>query len=296
MSLFLNIFAPYIQLIRIHNWVKNILIFLPILSSHNFSYGYLQNTIFIFFVFSISASSMYIINDYFDYNKDLLNKAKKKRPIASGKISKNTALIFFLILQLIVITISILNDQSILLIYLFAYNLIVLFYTLVIKNLKYLDVTTLASLFLYRVFLGAEFNNLDLSIWIINFVFFLFLGLGFLKRFSELNSVYVDKKNFYMIRPYGDQDKEKLSWIIILCFSISTILLINYFALEKLSILYEHKTFLYLIPPLFFIYCLLLYEKMISSQFVEDPINFCIKQKSSWIFLTISFVIFFLSM
>ena len=99
-----------------------------------------------------------------------------------------------------------------------------------------------------------------------------------------------------MIRPYGDQDKEKLSWIIILCFSISTILLINYFALEKLSILYEHKTFLYLIPPLFFIYCLLLYEKMISSQFVEDPINFCIKQKSSWIFLTISFVIFFLSM
>ena len=78
----------------------------------------------------------------------------------------------------------------------FAYNLIVLFYTLVIKNLKYLDVTTLASLFLYRVFLGAEFNNLDLSIWIINFVFFLFLGLGFLKRFSELNSVYVDKKKF----------------------------------------------------------------------------------------------------
>ena len=70
-------------------------------------------------------------------------------------------------------------------------------------------------------------------------------------------------------------------------FSISTILLINYFALEKLSILYEHKNFLYLIPPLFFIYCLLLYEKMISSQFVEDPINYCLKLKSSWIFMLI---------
>ena len=111
MNILFNIFLPYIQILRINNWTKNILIFLPIFSSHNFSGDYFLNTLFIFIIFSISASSMYILNDYFDYEKDLLNNSKKKRPIASGKISKKNALVLFSFLQLLLIITLILVDN-----------------------------------------------------------------------------------------------------------------------------------------------------------------------------------------
>ena len=162
-----------------------------------------------------------------------------------------------------------------------------LIYTLKIKNFKFFDVSTLAVLFLYRVFIGAEFNDLELSIWIINFIFFLFLGLGLLKRYAELNSKFVNKKNFYKIRPYKILDKEKISLLSILCIAISTILLTIYFSTDKISELYKNKESLYIIPPLFFIYFLLIYDKMTANQFVEDPINYCLKLKSSWIFMLI---------
>ena len=251
MNILFNIFLPYIQILRINNWTKNILIFLPIFSSHNFSGDYFLNTLFIFIIFSISASSMYILNDYFDYEKDLLNNSKKKRPIASGKISKKNALFLFSFLQLLLIITLILVDNFKLLLFITFYNFVVLIYTLKIKNFKFFDVSTLAVLFLYRVFIGAEFNDLELSIWIINFIFFLFLGLGLLKRYAELNSKFVNKKNFYKIRPYKILDKEKISLLSILCIAISTILLTIYFSTDKISELYKNKESLYIIPPYF---------------------------------------------
>ena len=287
MNIPFNIILPYIQILRINNWTKNLLIFLPIFSAHNFSNDFFFNTLFIFIIFSMSASSMYILNDYFDYEKDLLNNSKKKRPIASGKISKKNALVFFSFLQLLLLITLILSDNFKLLFFITLYNFIVLIYTLKIKNFKFFDVSTLAVLFLYRVFIGAEFNDLELSIWIINFIFFLFLGLVLLKRYAELNSKFINEKNFYKIRPYNISDKEKISLLSILCIAISTILLTIYFSSDRISELYKNKEFLYMIPPLFFTYCLLVYEEMTKNQFVEDPINYCLKLKSSWIFMII---------
>lgn len=287
MYLFFNIFVPYIQILRINNWTKNFLIFLPIFSSHNFSFDSLLNTLFIFIIFSIAASSMYIINDYFDYEKDLLNHSKKKRPIASGEISKRNALILFALLQIFLLTTLILADSLEFFLFIILYNLIVLIYTLYIKSFKYFDVTIIAILFLYRVFIGAKLNNLELSIWIVNFIFFLFFGLGLLKRYAELNSNFVDKKNLHKIRPYNLMDKENIGWLSILCLSISTILLTIYFSTDKISELYENKGILYIIPPIFFTYCLLIFDKMTINKSVEDPINYCIKLKTSWIFVLI---------
>ena len=123
---------------------------------------------------------MYIINDYFDYEKDLLNNSKKKT-IASGEISKRNALILFFVLQIFLLITLILVDSLKFLLFIIFYNSIVLIYTLFIKNYKFFDVITIAILFLYRVFIGATLNDLELSIWIVNFIFFLFLGLGFKK-------------------------------------------------------------------------------------------------------------------
>ena len=239
---------------------------------------------------------MYIINDYFDYEKDLLNHSKKKRPIASGEISKRNALILFTLLQTFLLTTLIVADSFNFLMFIIVYNFIVLTYTLYIKNFKFFDVITISILFLYRVFIGAKLNDLELSIWIVNFIFFLFLGLGLLKRYAELNSNFVEKKNLYKIRPYTLIDKEKIGWLSILCISISTVLLTIYFSTDKISELYENKSFLYIIPPIFFAYCLLIFDKMTINKSVEDPINYCIKQKTSWIFILIILTVVCLAM
>ena len=83
---------------------------------------------------------MYIINDYLDFEKDLLNNSKKKRPIASGKISKNNALFFFLLLQFFLFFILLISNNIKLLYLLLIYNIAVLAYTIKFKRIKYVDV------------------------------------------------------------------------------------------------------------------------------------------------------------
>ena len=286
---------PYFQIMRFNNWVKNILIFLPLLSSHNLETQYLINTIFIFFMFSLTASSMYIINDYFDYEKDLLNEAKKKRPIASGKISKINGLILFFLIQIFLLTILVLSDNLKLLAFLMFYNLMVYFYTIKFKFIKFLDVFILGLLFVYRVYIGAEFNSLEASIWIINFTFFFFVGLAFLKRHAELNSTFIEKKNLSKLRPYKKKDKQKISLFSFICITIATILLINYFSTSKIKLLYQNTIYLYAIPPVFFTYCFILFDKLIINKSIEDPINYCLKLKSSWIFFIFILILLILA-
>lgn len=291
----LNFFYPYLKIMRLNNWVKNILVFLPLLSSHSFEISYWNNSLLIFFVFSLYASSMYILNDFFDYEKDLLNSSKKKRPLTSGELSKKNALVFFFFIQLLVSSYLIFIQMEKLLLFCMIYNITSFLYSIKFKKFKFFDVFILGSFFVYRVFIGAEFNNLETSVWIVNFVFFLFVGLAFLKRFSELNSPFIKKSNLLKVRPYSEADKNYIIIYSLICFAISTILLINYFSLEKMSTLYVNRSVLYYIPPLYFIYCLILFNKIINNKLIDDPINYCLKLKSSWFFMIIIVGIIILS-
>ena len=238
---------------------------------------------------------MYIINDYLDFEKDLLNNSKKKRPIASGKISKINALFFFLLLQFFLFFILLISNNIKLLYLLLIYNIAVLAYTIKFKRIKYVDVFFLGLFFVYRVFIGAEHNGLDISIWIVNFIFFLFTGLAFLKRYAEINSDFVSEKNMLKVRPYQSSDRSNTSFLSLISISISIILLVIYFSTEKIEFLYKNTYFLYIIPPVFFTYTLLLYDKIVTARVVEDPINYCIKLKSTWFFMILIILLVFLA-
>ena len=189
------------------------------------------------------------------FEKDLLNNSKKKRPIASGKISKNNALFFFLIVTIFFIFILLISNNIKLLYLLLIYNIAVLAYTIKFKRIKYVDVFFLGLFFVYRVFIGAEHNGLDIiSIWIVNFIFFLFTGLAFLKRYAEINSDFVSEKNMLRVRPYQSSDRSNTSFLSLISISISIILLVIYFSTEKIEFLYKNTYFLYIIPPVFFTY------------------------------------------
>ena len=178
----------YLKLMRIKHYLKNLLIFLPLIFS--MSFNNIENNIntFIgFILFSFVCSIVYIINDLGDMEKDKKHPKKCKRPLASGEVSKKEAYVLLIVLATIVVIGNILINTNIysiiiLLIYLFL-NIL---YSKILKNIPLIDVICLVIGFVLRVVYGASIINVEVSNWlyltIISFSFYLALG----KRRNEL--------------------------------------------------------------------------------------------------------------
>jgi len=179
----------YFQLLRIPHWIKNLFVFVPLLFSlHLFEAGYFLSSIKAFLSFSIASSFIYIINDIIDIDADAIHPQKKMRPLPSGKISKNhawiIALVFFVII-IFLITISSLEFN----LFIIAFILLNVFYSLYLKHIVILDVFSIAAGFTLRVLGGAVIISVPVSSWLILTTMFISLFLGVMKRHSELVQV-----------------------------------------------------------------------------------------------------------
>jgi len=176
-----------IKLFRIHQWVKNLFVFLPaFFSGRLLEASIFNNSLIAFFLFSFTASIIYVINDYSDIEKDKLHPEKKLRPLASGAISKHTALLL-LIPMIAVVVIGaylFLNMQAT--VVLGAYFLMNLSYTFYLKNIPIVDVTTIALGFVFRVLFGGFVATILVSKWALLLTFSLALILALGKRRGEL--------------------------------------------------------------------------------------------------------------
>lgn len=181
----------YIKLLRVKHYVKNFLIFMPLFFSGLFLDRKLCTiNIIAFFTFSFLSSSIYIINDIRDVEKDRLHEVKKKRPIASGEISITKAMMIALFLLVISFALNFtifcnFDLKSILC--LLTYFIINLLYSFGMKNKPIIDVIILSAGFLLRVIYGGIVGNVIVSNWLYLTVlaFSLYMGLG--KRRNELN-------------------------------------------------------------------------------------------------------------
>jgi len=173
-------------LLRIDNWLKNVLIFFPyFLSSGPYSLNEIWNLIIVFILFSVFVSSTYIINDLIDLESDKAHPIKKNRPIANGQISKKNAIIIASLLFIISNTITIYIQQN-LFVYLFTYFVITLCYSIKLKYLKYFDIFSISVLFCVRLLLGGAVVQLEITNWLLFFIFFTSLGLVSGKKISIL--------------------------------------------------------------------------------------------------------------
>ncbi len=177
----------YLSLIRMKQWVKNAFVFLPLFFSGNlFNVDLLIRSFYGFLIFSFVASSIYIINDYVDIEKDKMHPDKKNRPLASGVISKSNAIKLFIVLCII----------TMLLVYYLAtwkvgvivgfYFLMNLAYSFKLKQVAILDVIIIAFGFLLRVFVGGYMTGILVTDWTILLVFDLALILALGKRRGEI--------------------------------------------------------------------------------------------------------------
>lgn len=176
----------YIRLIRVHQWIKNIFVFVPLLFSLNlFQEKFFINTFFAFLVFCLASSFIYVINDLVDIESDRAHPNKKNRPLPSGEISKKSAVVVASLLLVIVLWLMMyFNYQFILLTA--AFVVLNILYSFWLKNIVLLDIFSIAAGFSIRVLAGAFVIQVPISSWLLLTTMFISLFLGVMKRRSEL--------------------------------------------------------------------------------------------------------------
>ncbi|MBS4842099.1 UbiA prenyltransferase family protein [Clostridium sp.] len=180
----------YLQLMRVHHYIKNILIFLPLVFSGNlFNVKLFKYTIGGFFAFSILSSIVYIINDIQDVDKDRMHSKKCNRPIAAGKISVKSAYFLSIIILFLgcVLNYIICKNNLIAWSVIFLYLILNFAYSIKLKNIPLLDITILVSGFFLRVLYGAIITNINVSNWLYLTIIFMSFYLALGKRRNELS-------------------------------------------------------------------------------------------------------------
>jgi len=179
-------FLDIVKLMRPHQYIKNLFIFLPLFFAMKITdIELFGNTFFAFIAFSLTSSAVYILNDYYDRELDQLHPTKCNRPLASGRVSKNEASMMIAILFTVGMTMMyILSFQALLI--LMSYVLINILYSLYLKHIAILDIVTIAIGFVLRIFVGTSVTMLDASKWIIVMTFLLALFLALAKRRDDV--------------------------------------------------------------------------------------------------------------
>lgn len=202
----------YLKLLRIEQWVKNIFVFVPLFFSGKiFEFSLFIESLFAFAVFSLTASSIYIINDYIDIEADRKHPIKRRRPLASGAISKSVARLVFvgllcLIAGLVCIGFCCLEhiDWRFVVI-IVSYFIMNLAYTFKLKHIAIIDISIIALGFVLRVLAGGYATGIIISQWAILLTFVLALVLAIGKRRGELINAQLTGKTRRALDGYNVQ-------------------------------------------------------------------------------------------
>lgn len=182
----MNFIFTIMKLMRVHQYVKNVLIFAPLFFSFGFfTTNLLLETLHVFFAFCLVCSAIYILNDIADAEDDRLHRTKRMRPIASGQINvKLGAGLFVLFACSGIWLLSQINEQVAL--WSFAYFLMNLVYSLKLKQLPIIDVVIIAVGFVIRLFIGAAVFQESPNEWMVTLVFMLALFVAVAKRRDDV--------------------------------------------------------------------------------------------------------------
>lgn len=207
-----TLMTKYLKLLRVEQWVKNLFVFLPLFFSGKFIDGNLfLQSVYAFFVFSFISSSIYIINDYSDIESDRKHPEKKNRPLASGAISKPSAIVIFILLLLLVGLLFIFGEYYFNInIWKFAviiglYFVMNLFYTFRLKHVAIIDVCIIAIGFVLRIMAGGYATGIPISQWAIILTFILALVLALGKRRGELINAQISGRTRRALDGYNVQ-------------------------------------------------------------------------------------------
>lgn len=265
----------YLKLIRIKHYLKNFLVFAPLLFSGNlFEVTLLLKTLLSFIAFSFTASVVYIINDIRDVEKDKLHPIKKERPIASGKVSKKEGIILAILLFIISIFINWnISTSPISFIILLSYLLMNIAYSFGLKNLPIIDILILSIGFLLRVFYGAVILNLNVSNWLYLTILSISFYLGLGKRRNEIDK---SKNSRKVLEHYNRNFLDKNMYM---CLAL-TIIFYSLWCVDPInSLRFGDLNYLLFTVPIVMIICMK-YSLNIEGDSFGDPVDVVFSDKT----------------
>ncbi|PHQ55343.1 MAG: decaprenyl-phosphate phosphoribosyltransferase [Sulfurimonas sp.] len=174
-----------LTLLRPHQYVKNLFIFAPLIFAFNFNQESVFNATVAFILFSLLASSIYVLNDFMDIEEDKKHPTKRNRPLASGAISLTTANFLFLGLSSTTLIATYFFSTALFTV-LVMYFVLNILYSYKFKHIAIVDIFIIATGFVLRLFAGAQVTDTPLSMWIIIITFLLAIFLALAKRRDDV--------------------------------------------------------------------------------------------------------------
>lgn len=273
----------WLKQIRVHQWLKNLLVFVPLIVSGEFlNLNNVMVAVYAFFAFSLLASATYILNDLLDIESDRAHSVKKYRPLAAGNISIKDGITVGFILFFASIIISLLIGNAFTFV-LLSYLTLTVLYSFKVKQFVAMDVVTLALLYTIRILAGAAAIGVVASFWLLAFSIFIFLSLALVKRCSEIKSMEIEGKE----RTKG-RDYILIDYPVLISFGSSSALLsllmfCFYVNNNALTNQYQQPNILWLIVPAMCYWLMRMWIKTHRGEMHHDPIIFSLKDRGSLI-------------
>lgn len=271
-----------IKACRLHQWVKNSLIFVPVLTAHQYlDPDTLIAALIAFLAFGLCASSVYLLNDLLDLDADRHHPTKKNRPFASGRIPVTYGLVLIPLILLGAIALSSMLPPMFW-VSLAAYYVATTLYSFSLKKKIVLDVVILAGLFTARIISGAAATEIPLSEWLLLFSMFVFLSLALVKRYTELLDLRLQNVTTVARgRGYQVDDIELLASLGGASGYISVLVFALYLNSDSVKVLYNHPVILWAACPLLLYWISRMWILAHRGQMHDDPIVFATKDRVS---------------
>jgi 4-hydroxybenzoate polyprenyltransferase/phosphoserine phosphatase len=272
-----------IRAMRPHQWLKNLLVFLPLILAHLVELIAIEQAFLAFCAFSLCASSVYILNDLLDLAADRQHPSKRFRPFAAGDLSIVKGVVAMVLLLLASLLLSLLLPPFFLAI-LIIYYVCTLAYSIRLKEALLIDALTLASLYTLRIIAGAAAVQVRPSFWLLAFSMFLFLSLAFIKRYSELLALAAQGKDSLMGRAYHTVDMENIAQSGIASGYLAVMVMAFYINSEAVVRQYVRPEALWILCPIMLYWISRMWLLTRRGEMHDDPVVFAIRDfRTYWL-------------
>ena len=287
------LFSAILKILRPYQWVKNTLVFIPMLMSHRLNYENFFLSLKAFIIFSLVASIIYVINDISDIKSDQKHPYKKYRPLAAGLISIKECKTL-IILLIIFCSLFLFNINLNFFLLIISYFVISNLYTFIFKKFIFIDLLILGILYTLRIVGGGLITDISVSIWLLSFSIFFFISLASVKRQIELINAKKLMNKKISGRGYVANDKKTINLISVSTSYISILVLILYINSPQVLKLYSSPNMLWGMCIIMFFWTSRIINVAKKGKIKDDPIVYAINDKISYLCLLLILCIIWL--
>lgn len=283
-----------LRALRPHQWLKNVLLFLPVAAAHMlFSPGSMLRAVVAFVCFCLCASAAYVLNDLLDLSADREHPRKKMRPFASGALSLRWGLVASPALAIAALALACTLSSTFALV-LLVYAASTMAYSVTLKRIVILDVLTLAWLYTIRVLAGAVAIPVTASWWLLAFSMFLFVSLAMIKRYAELCDLgKAGLSRTVAGRGYSTDDLALIQMLGTTSGYVSVLVFAFYIDSTASQALYRHHEYLWALAPVLLYWIRRAWLIARRGQMHDDPVVFALTDRASLVVAVVFALVIF---